>query len=252
MKVIEEIIASLPTARVTGVTIGLFLTAVEVERDGLAQCGLAASTIHPDYGYKRVPAIRDAGNLEQYSGLELANLALSESTSEVSVGLAAINALMPRVVNSVDLPAEEYIAHHGKDKQVVVVGHFPFVTRLREQVKKLSVLELNPGEGDLPASAAPDVIPAADILAITAMTLINRTFEGLLQWRKPGARVLVLGPSTPLTPILFRHGVDVLSGAIVEEPSKVLPLVRQGATFRQIRPNGVRLVTIERESHLFN
>lgn len=92
---------------------------------------------------------------------------------------------------------------------------------------------------------APEIIPQADILAITATTLVNYTFEGIFRLRKPGAKVLLLGPSTPLSPLLFEYGVDVLSGSVVEDPERILPLLRQGATFRQIRLHGVRLVTIE-------
>ena len=147
-----------------------------------------------------------------------------------------------------DLAAEDYIARQGANSQVALIGHFPFVSRLKDQVKKLWVLELNPKEDDLPASAAPEIIPQADILAITATTLINHTFEGIFNLRKPGAKVLMLGPSTPLSPLLFQYGIHVLSGSIVEDPDAVLPLVRQGATFRQIRNHGVRLVTVEASS----
>jgi uncharacterized protein (DUF4213/DUF364 family) len=63
--------------------------------------------------------------------------------------------------------------------------------------------------------------------------------------RKPGAKVLLLGPSTPLSPILFDYGISVLSGSVVEDPETVLRLIGQGASFRQIRSQGVRLVTVE-------
>jgi len=119
------------------------------------------------------------------------------------------------------------------------------VSQLKNQVKELWVLELHPQGEDLPASMAPEIIPQADILAITATTLINHTFESVFNLRKQGAKVLLLGPSTPLSPLLFDFGIDVLSGSLVENSERILPLIRQGATFRQIRPNGVRLVTIE-------
>jgi len=101
-------------------------------------------------------------------------------------------------------------------------------------------------EGDLPAEAAPQIIPQADIVAITATTLINRTFDSLLVLCRPDAKVLLLGPSTPLSPILFEHGLDVLSGSVVEDIDAILPLIRQGATFKQMRPHGVHLVTMEK------
>jgi uncharacterized protein (DUF4213/DUF364 family) len=108
------------------------------------------------------------------------------------------------------------------------------------------VLEMRPGPGDLPAEAASEVIPQADVVAITSTTLINRTFEGLLALCRPDAYVLLLGPTTPLSPLLFEQGLDVLSGSLVDDVDGVLRLVGQGATFRQIHRQGVRLVTMAR------
>jgi uncharacterized protein (DUF4213/DUF364 family) len=245
MKIFNELISSLPGGQVVTVDIGLFWTAVCVESGGALHCGLAATLFNAEFEHARLPAVEEAGRLEQRPALELAQWVYSKSFIEVGIGLATINALLPPIENAVDLAAEDYIARQGSHSTVALIGHFPFVSRLKEQVKKLWVLELNPKDDDLPASAAPEIIPQADILAITATTLINHTFEGVLALRKPGAKVLLLGPSTPLSPILFKHGIDVLSGTVVIEPEKVIPLVRQGATFRQIRNQGVRLVTIE-------
>ena len=74
--------------------------------------------------------------------------------------------------------------------------------------------------------------------------MINHTFEQLLKLRRPDARVLVLGPSTPLSPVLFDYGVQILSGAIVEDVGAVLRGVSQGADFQQLHKLGVRLVTL--------
>ena len=245
MDIFERIIPSLPEGRVISVNIGLFWIAVVAEQNGIQRCGLAATLSNCEFEHARLPAVEEAGQIEQRSALELANWVFSKSYTEVGVGLATINALLPPIENPVDLAAEDYIARQGAHSQVALIGHFPFVSRLKDQVKKLWVLELNPKEDDLPATAAREIIPQADILAITATTLINHTFEEIFNFRKPGAKVLLLGPSTPLSPLLFQYGVDVLSGSIVEDPDIVLRLVRQGATFRQIRSHGVRLVTVE-------
>lgn len=248
MDIFERINSALPEGRVISVDIGLFWIAVVVEQNGIQRCGLAATLSNCEFEHARLPAVEEAGRIEQHSALELANWVYSTSYTEVGVGLATINALLPPIENPVDLAAEDYIARQGANCQVALIGHFPFVTKLKDWVKKLWVLELNPKEDDLPASAAPEIIPQADILAITATTLINHTFDGIFNLRKPGAKVLLLGPSTPLSPVLFQCGVDVLSGSIVEDPDSVLPLVRQGATFRQVRSKGVRLVTVEASS----
>lgn len=105
------------------------------------------------------------------------------------------------------------------------------------------MLEMQPQAGDLPASVAPEILPQADIVAITATTLINGTFAGLMALRNPAALTMVLGPSTPLSPILFDYGVDVLSGALVENIDATLQAVSQGAGFRQVHKAGVRLVS---------
>jgi hypothetical protein len=46
--------------------------------------------------------------------------------------------------------------------------------------------------------------------------------------------------------LLFEHGVDVLSGSLVDDIDGVMRLVGQGATFQQIHRRGVRLVTMAR------
>jgi hypothetical protein len=78
------------------------------------------------------------------------------------------------------------------------------------------------------------------------MTLINHTLEGLLALCPPEAFVIVLGPSTPLTPLLFDHGVDILSGAVVTAIEPVLRIVSQGGNFRQVHRAGIRLVNMSK------
>jgi uncharacterized protein len=146
----------------------------------------------------------------------------------------------------VELNAEEVIAEHGADRSVVLVEHFPFVDRLRPRVGKLTVLELNPRPGDLPRRAAKDVIPTADVVAITSMTLLNHTLDGLLELCLPQANVILLGLTTPLNPVMFDHGIDLLCGSVVNAIDPVLRAVRQGGNFRQIHRAGVRLISVKR------
>jgi uncharacterized protein (DUF4213/DUF364 family) len=96
----------------------------------------------------------------------------------------------------------------------------------------------------LPVSAAEIVIPEAQVVAITGMTLLNHTFEELLSLCDPDAYVILLGPSVPLSPVLFDWGVDILCGSVVTAFDEVLAAVRQGANFRQVHRAGARLVTI--------
>jgi uncharacterized protein (DUF4213/DUF364 family) len=56
---------------------------------------------------------------------------------------------------------------------------------------------------------------------------------------------MVLGPSTPLSPILFNHGITFLSGSQVIDEDSAIMTIQQGAAFPQVK--GVRLVTMTRK-----
>ena len=247
MRLLNEIIRTLPDGEVREVNLGLHWTVVVVETGGVLRCGLSATLFTP-HGHDLGPDIPLAGQLEFCSGLELAELALSPHPTQASVGVAAINALLPRQTHlwSED-NAEDVIARQGVGKRVVMVGRFPFVPRLRPRVGELVVLEQDPGPDDLPADQAPELLPGAEVVAITGMTLINHTLEGLLALCSPGAFVILLGPSTPLTPLLFNHGVNILSGAVVTAIEPVLRIVSQGGNFRQVHRAGIRLVNMSKD-----
>ena len=61
-------------------------------------------------------------------------------------------------------------------------------------------------------------------------------------WVRDDAFVMLLGPSTPLTPALHRFGIDVLCGTLVDEPESVTRAIEQGAVTSQI--TGVRRVCL--------
>jgi uncharacterized protein (DUF4213/DUF364 family) len=244
MQILDQILDDLPSGQVREVCIGLHWTAVVVETAGAIRCGLA-STLHGQHDHRRSPDVPQAGKLENTSANELARWATGDAPVMASLGLAAINALLPpqpQLWN--DENASEIIARFGAGKRVAMVGRFPFAPELLPRVGELLVLEQNPGLDDLPAEAAPEVLPSADLIAITGMTISNHTLEGLLSLCNPQAKVILLGPSTPLSPIFFEYGVDVVSGAVVTDIKPVLHLVLQGGNFRQVHHGGVRLVNI--------
>ena len=253
MSIIDDLIASLKgDAPVREVRVCAFWTAVVLD-DG--RCGLA-STLRPDEPQCAGPAplVPRAGHLLECSALELAEYAKSESLLEASIGMAAINSLMEiDESRCVDLNAGEVILKRGAGRKVAIVGHFPFIPRVRAVAEKLWVLEKRPVGGDLPAEMAAEVLPQADVAAITGTSLINHTFEGLMKLCRPDAvegdlpRVIVLGPTAPLSPLLFDYGVDIICGTMVTDTESVLRLIGQGANFGQVkRSGGVRLLTMAR------
>ncbi len=247
MKLIEQLLTKISDGTVEDVRVGAFWTAVAVRVHGELRAGLASTMRSDDHHRGKGHAVVEAGHLTDLPALELAGLARNDRPPATSIGIATLNALLPQQPEKwIDINAEAVIAEHGAGKNVALVGHFPFIPRLREQVGQLWVLEKQPRGDDLPADEAERVIPKADVVAITGTTLINNTFESLITLCQPSARVLVLGPSTPLSPIMFDYGIDLISGTIVEDISAVMAGVGQGANFRQIRQMGVRLVTMQK------
>jgi uncharacterized protein (DUF4213/DUF364 family) len=236
---LNDLIASIhEDAPLRSILVGAHWTVVCSRR-----CGLA-STILGDkpHGHEKV---RDVGRLQERSALELAEFARSDNLLEASIGVAAINSLLEvNEAGAVEVNAGEVLVRHGKGKNIALVGHFPFIAELRQAAGQLWVLEQRPAEGEYPAEAASELIPQADVVALTGSSLINHTLDGLLELCRSDAMVMVLGPSTPLSPVLFQHGATYISGTRVIDEEEVLRVVAQGAVFQQVE--GVRLLTLSR------
>jgi uncharacterized protein (DUF4213/DUF364 family) len=240
VKILDDLMGSLAAdAPAHTVRVGRFWTAVHSR-----ECGLASTTGPGEHAHG-AQFVQNPGSLQGRSARELAGLAHSDSPLEASIGLAALNSLLDVDQDRcVELNAGDLLIERGKDRKVALIGHFPFVPALREAAAQLWVLELRPQAGDSRAEEAEDVVPRADIVAITGVTLINHTLEGLLGLCRADSFVVVLGPTTPLSPVLFDHGVDVISGTRVIEPELALRCLSEGATYRQIQ--GTRRLTMAR------
>jgi len=240
MKIIDDLLSTLSyDAPVRDIRQGPFQTAVLTRN-----CGLA-STPH-DYGHhhNKVP-VRAAGLLMGKNALALAAMAASPSPFEAAIGMATINSLIEIDERScVELNASDLLINRGEGKKVAIIGHFPFVPRLRQAVGELWVIEKHPREGDVSEDKAEKLLPQADVIGITGTAFTNHTIEHLLSLCRPEAYVVLLGGTSPLSSILFDYGVDAISGTEVVNSEAVLHCVSQGATFRQIK--GIRLVTMKR------
>jgi uncharacterized protein (DUF4213/DUF364 family) len=125
---------------------------------------------------------------------------------------------------------------------VAIIGHFPFIPRLREVVDELWVIEKNPRPGDFPEAEAENFIPQADVVGITGTAFTNHTIEKLLKLCRPEALVVMVGDTTPLSPVLFDHGINAICGTKVIDSRLAMNCVSQGATYRQIK--GIRQLTM--------
>lgn len=151
-----------------------------------------------------------------------------------SLALAAVNAVVEPQAGAEKAKGQEIILRHGRGKHVAVVGHFPFVERMGESFASFSVLELHPRVGDLPAEAAAEVLPRADVVAITGTAIINGTLAGLLNQCRRDSFIMVLGPSTPPCAGLFELGIDALAGACVVDSDMACEGVLKGVPFKKL------------------
>jgi uncharacterized protein (DUF4213/DUF364 family) len=240
MKILDDLLSALKyDAPVRDIRQGPFQTAVMTRN-----CGLAATLRDRDHAHGEA-AVKEAGHLLGRSCGELARMAYSPSLLEASIGMAAVNSLIEVDVDScVELNAADLLLERGEGKKVAIVGHFPFVTKLRQMVDQLWVIEKRPREGDFPEDEAERLLPQAKVIGITGTAFTNHTIEYLLKLCHPESYVVILGGTAPLSSVLFDYGIDAVSGTKVVHPEKVLNCVSQGATFRQIQ--GVRLLTMKR------
>jgi uncharacterized protein (DUF4213/DUF364 family) len=206
---------------------------------GLASAMRSEAHLH---GSRPVAA---AGELHRRTPLQLAELLRSESPPEGAIGLAAVNALLGSAADALrEEKAVEVLRNRGREKKMAMIGHFPFADQLREACDQLWIFERGPNRRgqDFGEDAMEQLLPQADVVAVTATTLLNRTLAAILACVRPDAFLMLLGPSTPLTPTLFRFGFDILCGTVVDEPETVVRAVEQGAVTSQI--TGVRRVCL--------
>ena len=240
MKIMDDLLSTLHCdAPVRDVRQGPFQTAV-VSRN----CGLAATL--QDFSLPHGEAVvREAGFLRKKNAEELARMAYSTSLLEASIGMATVNSLTEvDERDCIELNSADLLIEKGQGKKVAMIGHFPFVPRLRQSVGELWVIEKHPREGDFTEDEADKLLPEADVIGITGTAFTNHTIEYLLSLCRPEAYVVLLGSTAPLSIVLFDYGIDAICGTKVIDAKTVLNCVSQGANFRQIQ--GTRLLTMKK------
>ncbi|MDI6903614.1 MAG: DUF364 domain-containing protein [Methanocellales archaeon] len=207
---VDDIINSIDEETPDDIRVGLKYTAVQIgDRVGLAYT-------FPEFSSPP----KNVGNL---IGTNTLPLVKSWNLTEASIGTASINALLKpknyKVVNIFD----RILAIAQNYDKIGIVGHFPFIDSLD---KDAFVFERRPMHGALPDTAAEALLPKCDLVVISGSTFVNKSLQRLLEIS--GGYTLVIGPTTPLTPILFDYGADVLAGVIVHDAEKALEIVSQG------------------------
>ncbi|MCR5088256.1 MAG: DUF364 domain-containing protein [Oscillospiraceae bacterium] len=233
-KIYEDLIDGIPSGlTVDDCVIGLNWTMVRSgENVGLA-CTLRGHSIS---GFTK-------GSFTGRSLREAAALCRSWNMIEATVGMAACNCFYNTAGRMRELGADpsageektgtgtsvfDQPLENMSGKKVAVVGHFPYIERQLGGICELSVLERDPEGSDYMDSACEYLLPEQDYVFITGMTFTNKTLPRLLELCRKGRTVLV-GPSSPITPVLFDYGVDSIAGFYVTDQELAGTLVSQAA-----------------------
>jgi uncharacterized protein (DUF4213/DUF364 family) len=243
MKILHDILNSIAEdAPIEEVRRGLHWNAVISKYCGLSST-LAQDAFCCNAEGQDLPAPKNS--FTEMSAIELAKFSLSDDVTKASLGIAAINSLIRVDVEKyADLDGLQLVYDLGKGKNISIIGHFPFLERVSEVAKNLWIIEKHPRPGDITEDAGKNYLPKSDIVVISGTTLINHTLEGILSLCDAKSVRMLLGPSTPMTPILFDYGIDILSGSTVTDKQTALKYISEGANFIRLKKTGaVRFVT---------
>lgn len=175
-------------------------------------CGIARS---PARGTEGARSIRPEEGFSGYELRDLARLLCSLDPLARSVGLAAVNAYWNRAETPGQIAEGGFGTIAPPGDGVVIIGGF---RAAQKRLPEAKIVEREPRPGDISAAEAAPALRAARFLAITGQTLMNASLAPLLRSAGPGPRKLLVGPSVPLCPLLFSHGIDELSVAIITDP----------------------------------
>ncbi len=247
MDFLEQLLERLPKvpAPVRGVWIGPYWTAVQTgSGTGLATTLLDNGPAHGEHAQR----LAGAGKLAGRDARELAAGLASDFPLARSVGLAALNAILPEPAGRItERNAGELAAEQAAGKTIGVVGWFPFLPQLKQAAARVEVFEKDPETGFALTEERAARLAGCDALCITASALLNRTLDGLLRAARPGAWKMLVGPSSPLCREALDLGFDAICGARVVEASAVVRVIQEGGCFQQIRQTGaVRLLALEK------
>lgn len=173
--------------------------------------------------------------------------AFSPNILKRALGIATLNALTTLLWELE--PPTEYTVEYGADafetidldrheKCVVVGALIPMIRKMMAKKKDFHILEQDPRtlkEREmpyyLPAEEAYKVVPDADLLVITGVTVLNDTLPGLLEMAKPGAEIVVTGPTVSMMPEAFLEaGVTTVGGLVVTDADRTLDLIAEGGS----------------------
>jgi uncharacterized protein (DUF4213/DUF364 family) len=234
--------------RVERAVFGLFFSGVKLSNG----CGGLAFTQLKELPYavccaSSAEAMPLSGKLSGRSVSQYLTDLNSTNILKKTLALSVLNALSATYWQSEPDPGYKIItgqdafdeAHIPDKGLTVVIGALvPMLKRLLKVGADFIVLEqdpstLKPAEMPYfrPADQASEVVPKADLLVITGVTILNDTLPKSLEMAKPGTEIIVAGPTASMLPdAFFKRGVNVMGGILVTKADELLDLISEAGS----------------------
>lgn len=234
-KLLDRFSAVAEGVTVDQVTIGLGYTAVTTSDGGI---GLAAT------GVALNGCCAGGLKIDDFENRPVTDLLQCIEKTEPmgrAMALAAINALNHHQSLRLPVDAGNTILldrfHIRSGVRVAMVGYFPPLVRLLEaEAVSLTIIDDARGIGDKKAFCQ-QLRGWADVLLITATTIINNTTESILAHAGPELQTVLLGPSTPMVPEAFDHlPILMLAGTAIIDREQALKIIRHAGGTRALKP----------------
>ncbi len=208
-------------------SIGLGYTAVSTADGGL---GIAFTSFETKQGCTMVT---HENNYEDGPALDLLRLITASNPIHRSMALALVNALNHR--RALALPEDRSnealfdLLGIGRGTRVAMAGYFgPLIVKLEKRAATVEVFDTGRRIGDSIAFME-KLGQWAEVLIMTSTAILNDTADSLLAAVGPDARVVMMGPSTPLVAEAFTGlPVDVLAGTVPIDSEGIFKAVRHG------------------------
>jgi len=207
--IFEEAAARLKNAKIQDYILGLDYIAVQTD----AGSGMAY-TFCNEVSAGGLANIMGT-DLRGENALEIAEKYYFSSNSfEAGIGLAVINSAL----NNRASVCEDFLHPDTfRGKKVGMVGWFrPMLHMMKEAEADLKIFELKDIEGTYKPEAAPGIMPLCDVVLITGVTFINKTFHTYTPHIGKNALKIILGPTTPMSQHLIDGGWHLAGSKILD------------------------------------
>ena len=161
---------------------------------------------------------------------ELAGWLCSLDPLRRSIGLACVNAFWNQANGAAAVTEEApwgFARFTPPGEGLVIIGAFP---QAAKRLPGACVIEREPKGREIPVDAAPQTLATAKAVAITAQALMNGSLEPLLRHASACPRVMLVGPSAPVSPILGCHGIAESCGLAIANTEATASFIKETGT----------------------